>query len=97
MEEIAKKINNQIKSSIEYQEYSRLKNSLKEDTNLNSIKKELEELKQNICSSKNEKLVEVYYLKEQEYKNHYLVKDYLRSQQLLKELFKEIVDILSVN
>lgn len=97
MKEIANKINDEIKKSIEYKEYTRLKKILEEDKTLNSMKEELENLKKEICSSKSEELIEVYYLKEQEYKNNYLVKDYLRSQEVLKELFKEIVDILSVN
>ena len=97
MEDLAFKINEAIQNSVEYKEYIRLKNRVEKDNDLVLKKEELEKIKKDICSNRNQELLDVYYQKEQEYKNNYIVKDYLRSQEILKELFKEIVDILSVN
>ena len=97
MEEIAAKINEEIKNSNVYKEYIFLKEKIEKNEYLANLNNELEMLKKEICSSKNEALVDLYYKKETEYKSNPIVKDYVRCKESLNELLKDIVDILSLN
>ena len=97
MEELANKINEEIRKSALYKNYLLIKNKIESDERLNSKKCELEELKKEICKSKNKDLLDEYYKKEKEYLNNPFVKEYLDLKAELKDLFKEIVDILSLN
>ena len=97
MEELANQINEEIKGSTLYKNYLLIKEKVESDERLRAIKSELELLKKEICKSKNKELLDEYYAKEKEYLNNPFVKEYLDLKAELKELFKEIVDILSLN
>jgi hypothetical protein len=97
MEELANRINEEIKNSTLYKNYLSLKEKVENDSYLKVMKNELELLKNEICKSKNKDLLDEYYDKEKEYLNNSFVKEYLDIKAQLKELFKEIVDILSLN
>ena len=97
MDNLASKINKEIKNSDVYKEYVYYKTSVEKDEKLITLKLELDALKKSICASRDEVLVDEYYNKENEYKNNPLMKDYIRSKEQLNDLLKDIVDILSLN
>lgn len=97
MEGLAKRINEEIKNSKLYKNYILVKRKVDGDEKLNSLKKELECLKKEICKSKNQELLDTYYAKEQEYFSNPFVKEYSELKAELKDLLTEIVDILSLN
>ena len=97
MDNIANKINEEIKNSDVYKEYVYYKTSVEKDERLMALKTELDDLKKNVCASRDDRLVDEYYKKENEYKNSPLMKDYMRSKDQLNDLLKDIVDILSLN
>ena len=97
MEKIAVKINEEIKESNLYKEYLLLKEKVENDKYLSNLKETMENLKQNICKSKDEELTASFYEVEREYKNNPLVKDYLLVKEELNVLLKDIADILSLN
>ena len=97
MEELAQKINKEIKASVEFQEYLFWKDKVESDSYLSKIKEEMDELKKTICKSKNDGLLDKYYEKEKIYRNHPVVKQYLNSKETINGLLRHIVDILSLN
>jgi cell fate (sporulation/competence/biofilm development) regulator YlbF (YheA/YmcA/DUF963 family) len=97
MDNLASKINEEIKNSDVYKEYMYYKISVEKDEKLMTLKTNLDALKNSICASRDEVLVDEYYKKENEYKNNPLMKDYIRSKEQLNDLLKDIVDILSLN
>ena len=96
MKEKAQKINSLIKESKEYQLYKNLKNKIDEDQHLKSLSDRMNSLKKVICKDRNDDLLKEYYDLEKEYKSNPLVADLESVQMDLNNLFKDIVDILSL-
>ena len=97
MDELAQKINEEIKKSNIYKNYVSLKEKIENDSKLVVIKDKLESIKKETCKSRDNKLINEYYELEKEYKNNIIVKEYLKSKEELNDLLKDIVDILSLN
>lgn len=97
MDELSNKINQEIKKSAIYNDYVKLKKTIENDSYLADIKKRLQELKNEVCRTKDNSLINEYYELEKEYKSNSLVKDYLAVKDELNCLLKDIANILSVN
>ena len=97
MEILAKKINDGIKTSELYKRYFTLKYNVENDENLINIKIELEKLKKEICEKKNNIMIDKYNELEKKYKEHPVVCEYLNVKEELNDLLKDVVDILSLN
>ena len=97
MENISLEINKRILDSDLYKKYIFLKKIIEEDDYLKDIKERMDILKKEICASKDDIKIDQYYELEKEYKNSVVVKEYLRIKEELNILFKDIVDILSLN
>lgn len=97
MENISLEINKRILDSDLYKKYIFLKKIIEEDDYLKDIKERMDILKKGICASKDDIKTDQYYELEKEYKNSVVVKEYLRIKEELNILFKDIVDILSLN
>ena len=97
MDNLSLKINKEIKNSEVYKKYLALKEKIDNDLYLNKLKKEIEELKSNVCKTKEENLVNRYYETENLYKNNFIVKEYLATKDELEVLLLDIADILSLN
>ena len=96
MEEIAENINYQIKSSILYKRYVFLKNEIENDEFLIKTKEKMENLKKEMCKTKNIECDE-YYKLEKEYNSQPVVKEFLCCKDEIYDLLKDIADILSLN
>ena len=96
MEKISLEINEGIKSSFIYKEYLFWKSKVEADEVLIELKNQIDSLKDVICKTRDNQLIDEYYLKENEYKKNPAVEQYLICKENLNELLKSIVDILSL-
>ena len=97
MREVAKKINEAIKDCDTYKRYLLLKDQVENDAFLCTLKEQMKELKNDICKNRNEDKVNLYYELEKEYNRNILIVEYSNIKKELRELFEDIVDILSLN
>lgn len=95
MEDIAKEINDLIKNSELYNNYLICKKNLEQNRELIELENRLENLKKKNCKNKNEDLINEYYLLEQKYKGHPLVKEFENLKKDVYELLVSVSDILS--
>lgn len=84
---IAKSLRKEIEKTPEYQEYSRYQKLIENDT-------QLAELRKNIVRAKNENRSEEYNQLSNQYNNHVLVVNYLRSKEELSSLLKTMQNII---
>jgi cell fate (sporulation/competence/biofilm development) regulator YlbF (YheA/YmcA/DUF963 family) len=97
MEDIAARINCQLKSSELYKRFVSLKSQVENDETLESLREKMETIKKDVCKSKNNGLEVKYYELEKEYNNKRLIKEYYACKEELNTLLKDIADILSLN
>lgn len=95
MKKLAEQINEMIKSSDTYKRYIKSKEIVDKDENLIAISREMKRIKDLNCKGKNENLIDKYYILEQEYNNHILVKEYKKNKDELHSLLMEVSDILT--
>ena len=95
MQELAKKINEEILNSSVYKRYLNSKKNVENNECLLDLQNNMKILKDKICKEKNDELVEEYYSLDKEYNSHPLVKEYLASKSDLNALLLDISDILS--
>lgn len=84
---IAKSLRKEIEKTPEFQEYSRYQKLIENDT-------QLAELRKNIVRAKNENRSEEYNQLSNQYNNHVLVVNYLRSKEELSSLLKTMQNII---
>lgn len=84
---IAKSLRKEIEKTPEYQEYSRYQKLIENDA-------QLAELRKNIVRAKNENRIEDYNQLSNQYNNHVLVVNYLRSKEELSSLLKTMQNII---
>lgn len=84
---IAKSLRKEIEKTPEYQEYSRYQKLIENDA-------QLAELRKNIVRAKNENRSEEYNQLSNQYNNHVLVVNYLRSKEELSSLLKTMQNII---
>lgn len=102
MNKIAKQINSEIKQTKEYQEYIDLKNQISKSQYLNDLLDDIKE-KQKEMKSFLENKDEINYKKakseletlKNEFINHPLINNYLKSKDMLYNLVEQVATIIS--